>query len=432
MPPIFMGPGPRGPQVINQSVTIKQSGGGFAQFLMGLFGGLRGGAMPGMMYPMATTPYFPAYTTPSLFMQNPMMPMQYPMMPQMQYPMMNQMSPYAYLNQQQIPQLPGQNSEPKSMEMENLEAFFQDKGYIIRQESGDNFTVADKDGNLLARGSYEEVRDKLFEITKDSIEEAEDLEDSEGIDDENEEDDDVITERTQKIPSDWHRASADSYKYLKSVDVNSVNREAEKEGQSDARYIISHLYLPTRLHGCLSMKQINELTKEMIAYNKDCFNEDGSFKEGFSTENLAFPNTKWVMKYIVGREDMTPAELQKAVKTHLTKNGNMQYHANLMAQNNYRETFAKDVFYNNKLKTHLYYFKELGKVVSLPEVKVIDTNGKWKGTDGKVHSREELEQLAQERLEETASSSNNHSNREIPDDDGYSDTTDVFIEGEDY
>ena len=184
MPPIFMGPIPPGPRVINQTVTIKQSGGGFAQFLMGLFGGLRGGAMPGMMYPTVTTPYFPAYTTPSLFMQSPMMPMQYPMMPQMSYPMMNQMSPYAYLNQQQIPQLPGENSEPKSLEMQNLEDFFQGKDYVIRQESGDNFTVADKDGELLARGTYEEVRDKLFEINKDRIEEAEESEGEDELDDE--------------------------------------------------------------------------------------------------------------------------------------------------------------------------------------------------------------------------------------------------------
>ena len=434
MPPIFMGPIPPGPRVINQTVTIKQSGGGFAQFLMGLFGGLRGGAMPGMMYPTVATPYFPAYTAPSLFMQNPMMPMQYPMMPQMPYPMMNQMSPYAYLNQQQVPQLPGTNSEPKSLEMQNLEDFFGDKGYMIRQESGNKFTVVNKDGDLLARGTYEEVRDRLFEINKEAIEESEEIDEAEGdedIDDEGD-DDEAISPRTQKIPSGWHNASADNYKYLKSVDVNAVNKEAKREGQSAARFVVSHLYLPSRLQGCLSMKQINALTQEMISYNKDCFNEDGSFKEGFSSENLALPSTKWVMKYIVGREDMTAGGLQHAVKTHKTKNGNLQYNANLMAQNNYRETYAKDVYYNNKTKTHIFYFSEIKRVVSLPEVKVIDSKGNWKDKDGNVHTRAELETLAEERLEETASSSNNHNDDTVPDDNGSSDNTNLFVEEDEY
>ena len=42
MPPIFMcGPG-FGPRMFQQNITIKQSGGGFGQFLAGLFGGYTG------------------------------------------------------------------------------------------------------------------------------------------------------------------------------------------------------------------------------------------------------------------------------------------------------------------------------------------------------------------------------------------------------
>ena len=427
MPPIDFMFGPRphfGGQVIQQNITIKQPS-GFLGFMTGLFGGLRG-FMPGMMYP--TMPYYPTYTTPSLFM-NPMM--HYPMM---QYPMLPpQMSPYAYMNQQQVQQpflMDGDNSTP-STQMKNLETFFKDKGYVICPEADGNYTVADKNGKLLASGTYEEVRDKLFEINEEeSIDETDDDTDVSDADDlyDDDGDDDISTPRKQGVPSGWYKSSADTYKHLKNIDVSYVSKAAKKEGQSDARYVVSHCLLPSKFHGCLNMKQINALANELVAYNKECFNNDGSFKEGFSTDKMVIPNSKWIAKNIIGNEAVTGGQRLQAVKTHVTKNGNIQYNANLMAQNNYRETFAKDVYYNNKTKTHIFYFSEAKKVVSLPEVRSIDANGNWRGKDGKVHTRAELETLAEERLEQTASSSSGRSNNSVPDNNGSSDTTNLFVE----
>ena len=469
MPPIdFMfGPRPRYGQVIQQNITIRQPG-GFLGFMTGLFGGLRG-FMPGM-YPMGgyCAPYgcgsiFPygGYSKEQIqfnyYAQQMLMEQQFAQMKQMQ----NQ---YAYLNQmQQQPFLMDGDRSKSSAEMQNLDTFFKAKGYVICPEADGKYTVADKNGNLLASGTYAEVRDKLFEINKAEAEKIEDKndiddvdsEELDGLDDDEEDDDEVSAPRKQGVPSGWYKSSNDGYKYLKNVDVAAVNKDAKKEGQSAARFIVSHLLLPTRYNGCLNMKQINTLTNTLVACNTECFNKDGSFKEGFSSDKMVIPDSKWIAKNIFKDESMTPSKRLGLVREYMSntnpylkteeekiKYGNRQYQANLMAQKNCRETCAKDIYYNEKTKTHEYMFyskdentkKETIKIVSLSEVKLIVFNKDrthliWQDKDNKWHTGEnsisEIIKLAEERLERTASPSSTHSSS-VPDDDGMSDNTVVF------
>lgn len=485
MPPIdFMfGPRPRYGQVIQQNITIRQPG-GFLGFMTGLLGGLRGfmpgmypmggifgGGMPGMMggcyTPFGCGSIFPygGYSKEQIqfnyYTQQMLMQQQFAQVNQMQ----NQ---YAYLNQMQQQNMLQGSANASSTEMQNLETFFKDKGYVICPESDGKYTVADKDGNLLATGTYKEVRDKLFEINKEKIDDADETSEIEDLDDADEavgdddDDEEISAPRTQGVPLNWYKSTADGYKYLKKVDVAAVNTEAKKEGQSAARFIISHLLLGTRYRGCLNMNQINDLTNKFVANNKECFNSDGSFKEGFSNDKMVVPDTNWIAKNILHNENMTPSKRFEMVKKYMSnsnpylatteekvKYGNRQYQANLMAQNNCRETCAKDVYYNEKTKTHQYMFysydkdtkKETIKIVSLPEVKMIVFNDKkdknasrthliWQDKDNKWHTGEnsisEIIKLAEEKLEETASSPSSSHNNTVADDDGMSDNTHNF------
>ena len=264
--------------------------------------------------------------------------------------------------------------------------------------------------------------------------------------------------------SGWYKSTNDKYKHLKNIDVAAVNKAANKEGQSAARYIVSHFLLASKYNGCLNMKQINDLANEFVAFNKECFNKDGSFKEGFSTDNMVIPDSKWIARNILGNEAVTPGQRLKDVKDYVTGVGNWQYFANVMAQNNRRETLCKNVYYNDKTKEHFYLFDESDRddngkiikikyrVVKLPEIVAIDSKGRWKNKDGtgdivlkrrvlqngkyveikeRWNSRTRLEALAEERLEETASSSSSHGNSSVPDNDGMSDNTNLFEEDED-
>ena len=151
---------------------------------------------------------------------------------------------------------------------------------------------------------------------------------------------------------------------------------------------------------------------------------------------------------IVGAEGMSASELQNLTKTSMSNSnpyfsgkkavdGNMQYHTNLMAQKNYSETSLKDVYYNEKTRTLVYYYKESDKTVTLPGIGVEVHRFKIKvpanneqGYEIKIvkgykvlADREKIEALAEQRQEETGSTSNNDS---VPDNDGSSDTTRLF------
>jgi hypothetical protein len=426
--------GSRGPRVIQQNITSKQPG-GFGGFMMGLFGGYSG------CYPMPTYGGFIPFTNAVPYRdQAQFMFYAQQMQIQNQFAMMNQaQSQYAYLNQmQQMPMLqqaqqqllPGSSdADTSSTEMKNLETFFKDKGYIICPEADGKFTVADKDGNLLASGTYAEVRDKLFEINKAEAEEAEeesDVDDADDADDADDDDAEVSSTRTQKMPSNWYTATADGNKNVKNIDTNKVIAGAKKEGQSAARYIVGHNILGSKYYGGLSAKQINALTSEFIHYNQDCFNKDGSLKEGFDVSKLAVPTSSWIAKYIIGNEAMTPNAAVRAAKTHVTKNGNIQYHANIMAQYNFRETLCKDVFYNDKTKVHMFFFADSMKMVPLTGVKQVNANGNWIDSNGKTHSKDELIALAEKKLEDMDAGQHHDNNGEVPDNDGRTDTTHLW------
>ena len=449
MPPIdFMfGPRFRGGQVIQQNITIKQPG-GFLGFMSGLFGGLTG-YMPGM-YP--TMPYYSPYSFGSIFptgcYSREQLQLQYytqqMMLRQQPYMMMPQaqMSPYAYLNQQPQQQLlDGDKANNSSTEMKNLETFFKGKDYIICQEADGKYTVADKDGKFLASGTYAEVRDKLFEVAKaEASEEVDESSDADSVDGDDSEADlrEEIEEteseeggtRSQGVAAGWYKATADKSRAIKNIDVNTVLSASKKEGQSPARFIVGHNILTSKYYGALTKNQIDTLTYALIINNRDCFNDDGTFKEGFSVEKLAIPDSRWIAANVIGNEKMTPAAAQKYAKTHVTKNGNVLYDANLMSQMNYRETYAKGVYYNDKTKTHVYRFAQFKTFVEMPEVKAIDAKGNWIDKSGKHHTKAELDRLAEERLEKRATSQGADSGSSVSDGSGRVDQTNLFEDDE--
>ena len=203
------------------------------------------------------------------------------------------------------------------------------------------------------------------------------------------------------------------------------------------------------------MKQLNDLTEDFIKFNKDCFNADGSFKEGFSNEKLALPDTNWVMKTIVGREGISPKELQNITANNFSssnpyfykkeKEGNRQYHVNMMAQANYSETSVKGLYYNEKTKKCVYLYdgidsndKKKYRVVSLPGIKVTPTKVKVPDDSGYKIVRgfrvdtasDEIARIAEQQSERSDSSSRTQG-RTSSDNSGRVDSTDVFELGDD-
>lgn len=355
---------------------------------------------------------------------------QYAYMAQMQQAQQMDMmqNQYAYLNQNQS-QLA---TAPKELENLNtiISTMANGKDYTIlpAPNNPNKYTVISKDGYLIASGDYAEVRDKLLEINKnteveeeDDVDEVDDEDDIDEADDDEDDDDDGAV-RTQKVPSQWYNISADKNDNVKALNANKIEEISNKLGSSAARAITAQIVGLKGMAGCLNMKQLNDLTKEIIYYNQECLNEDGSLKGDFSADMLAIPNADWIRKYIIGGElgQMRNSEIINATKKHATQVGNSQYDANYMAWVNYRETDCKDVYYNNQKKTHAYYFSHDKKYVTLPEVKFVDKNGNWIDKSGKKHTKAELIELAEHQLEGRV-----HTDPE-QNDSGKVDTTTVF------
>ncbi len=70
---------------------------------------------------------------------------------------------YAYLNTAQVATTSQGTSEQKNPDLDNLNAFFGGKGYVIRQEKDGTYTAA-KDGKIVANGKYDDVKTQLSEL----------------------------------------------------------------------------------------------------------------------------------------------------------------------------------------------------------------------------------------------------------------------------
>ncbi len=429
MPPIhfIFGHRPHRPQIINQQITIQQPYSG-----MGLFGGY-GCCEPYAGYNNDVRSFMISAQQLQLAQMQ-----EYQRYSMLAYPMQQQniMNQYAYLNQMQA-QLPvqSQSSEQNSPE-QGLQAIINtmdnNKNYTLlsNPEKAGEFIVYDKDANLIASGDFATVRDKLLEYSKehrvDESSERIENEDVDNDDDNNNNDGDGNnTVRSQKIPSQWYKAGADKNDKIKGLNIETLSQNADKLGISEARMLAREVIISKGLTGCLSMKQIRDLTKELISYNEESFNEDGSFKEDFSLDNLAIPNVNWIKKNIIGGQlgELKVSEILDIVKTHTSTKGtgNSQYDVNKMALSNFRETDCKNVYYNDQTKTHAFYFSNEKKYITIPEVKQIFADGRWIDHSGKKHSKAELIELAERKFE-----GNNGQSNSTPDNSGRVDSTIPF------
>ena len=136
---------PRGGNVsITENINIKNGPSGFWGFMTGLSQGLFGG---GMGYGMGMGG--------SIF--------GCPSMPMLGMPMLG-MGSYPMLNGAVTSQGTG---DQKNQDLDNLNAFFGGKGYVIRQEKDGTYTAA-KDGKIVASGKYDDVKAKLSELADET------------------------------------------------------------------------------------------------------------------------------------------------------------------------------------------------------------------------------------------------------------------------
>ena len=136
---------PRGGNVsITENINIQNGPSGFWGFMTGLSQGLFGG---GMGYGMGMGgSIFGCQSMPMMGMG-----MQMPMLGMGSYPMLNGATTSQGTGDQKNPDL------------DNLNAFFGGKGYVIRQEKDGTYTAA-KDGKIVASGKYDDVKAKLSEL----------------------------------------------------------------------------------------------------------------------------------------------------------------------------------------------------------------------------------------------------------------------------
>ncbi|MBQ8458742.1 hypothetical protein IJ541_01415 [bacterium] len=306
------------------------------------------------------------------------------------------------------------NNNTSSMtDLQRLEKLFSGHGFQIIQNGDGTYSATDKNGKLVGDHlSYDEMCKKLGESNTKETQGTPAKENDDGGKVQDDAGGKVQDDGGGKAqggggsasaagkgsgasrsasPQGWYRAQGNGNNYEHSAtDIKKVEAESAQKHQSNAQVVVTQHILKSKMGGTLNAQQINQLTQEVIKKNPSVFNADGSFKKGaqgtVQVDKLDLPTMDWIKTNILGEQSDAKGPNSATGKAMSTKTqaGNTQYNANKAAQEGYRETFRKGIFYDEKTKTH-YQLQKDGTYKPLKDVKMVMKDGSWIDNKGKTH-----------------------------------------------
>lgn len=370
------------------NVTINNGPTGFWGFMSGLFGGLFGGGFLG-----------------NLFGGN-----MFGMGMGMGMPMMGGYSPFGMINQAQMQP---QQQQKTGDRLADLQKMFPD--WVITSDGNGHYDAVNKDQTVHEEGNFDEMCNKLINRKKEESQGPKE-ENTPGAAEEGNTPSNTPVANTPSntpvgntpsqsgsgntrvyakassrdvSPAGWYRAqtNANSKEYS-ATNLGQIEKESATKGQSNAQTVVTQHILKSKLNGALNGAQISKLTQEVIKKNPSVFNSDGSFKKAsngtVAMNKLDIPTVEWIKTNILGETDGNRSSMKGPNSATGRAKTAGTYGDNRAAQEGYRRTWGKGIYYNDKTKTH-YKLQNDGSFKALPDVKQINKDGSWYDKQGKLH-----------------------------------------------